>query len=341
MAPQSGVGNALLSTFGALDLRIIDGTEVECQAGELIQGPGDEEVFAYFPLTAVLSLLSVMSTGATTEVALVGREGMVGLRGALVVSDSVTTCTVQVGGRCLRATTAAVRRARAQSAVVRSTLDRYTTARLVQVAQTAACNRLHPLNGRLARWLLGLHDRADGDAFKLSQQSIADALGAHRPTIAAELQRLHASGAIRYRSRVVRILDRTRLESAACECHHVLHRTFVDLFGTGSVTEPAGNDDSGLAALRDIANQLLATSLAEQRARERAESATKAKEAVLSLVSHELRTPLQAILGWCALGLGPQPPDGVLQVIDRNARAQIALLDRLLEAASSNADGDK
>jgi len=224
---------------------------------------------------------------------------------------------------------------------VRAALDRYTTMRLVYVAQAAACSRLHPLGARLARWLLGLHDRIDGDAFVLSQQRIADALGAHRPSVAAELQRLDGAGGIRYRSRTVAITDRGRLEGIACECHSALHRAYEELFRPLDEAEAeasAAPGTSSLEALRDIAARLLAISKAERDARERAESATQAKDTLLSIVSHELRTPLQAILGWCSLGRLPQPPPGVLDVIDRNARAQLRILDDLLDAARITSD---
>src|SRR6478752_2019138 len=135
MAPQPESGNALITLLEPLDLQLLDCHVIEVRAGEVLHRRGDPEVYAYFPTTAVLSLMSVMSTGATAEIALVGREGMVGLRGVLSASDNVTTCVVQVGGQCLRSTTAAFRRARAQSAVVRAALDRYTTMRLVYVAQ--------------------------------------------------------------------------------------------------------------------------------------------------------------------------------------------------------------
>jgi signal transduction histidine kinase len=332
----------MLQSLDPIELRELGCTSITLHAGEVLQAAGDAEVYAFFPTTAVLSLMATMATGASTEIALVGREGMVGLRGVLSATDSTTTCVAQIGGHCFRTTTAALRKARLRSGIVRAVLDRYTTARLVQVAQAAACNRLHLMGSRLARWLLDLHDRVDGDAFKLSQQTIADSLGVHRPTIALELQRLGAAGAIMYRSRTVRVRDRARLEGIACECHGPLHRGYVDLFRPlGSVDaagSPAAGGSASLEAIREIAGRLLITSLREQEARQLAEDANQAKDAFIAMVSHELRAPLQAILGWCALARLPHAPPGAIDVIERNARAQLRLLEDLLDSARITAD---
>lgn len=228
-----------------------------------------------------------------------------------------------------------------QRSEVRQTLDRYTTARLVQVAQVGACNRLHPIGNRLVRWILTLRDRIDRDYIHVSQQSMADALGVHRPTIAVELQRLNKTGAIVYRNRMVRIVDRPRLESFACECHTALHREYVNLFRpltSPEAVDPAPDGGVAIDALRNIAGRLLIASLHEQAARERAEAADRAKDDFLAVVSHELRSPLQAIVGWCALSKLPNPPAGAIEVIERNARAQAALIEDLLDSARINAN---
>lgn len=343
MPVDAPTANALL---GRLDPRTFPDSALsieELTAGQVLRRCGAPEIDVYFPITAVLSLMSTMASGDSCEIALVGREGMVGLAGVLANSNTPTTsCVVQVGGTCLRASAESIRAARNSNAAVRAMLDHYTTARLIQVAQVAACNRLHSIGGRLARWLLMLHDRVDGDHLALSQQRIADALGVHRPTIAIELQRLHATGAIRYRSRIVKILDRARLEELACECHAALHRGYQQLFRPLTGLPPdAAPDDSGAAAidaLRAITGQLLMASLHERAARERAEAADRAKGEFLEMVSHELRTPLQAILGWCAVAKLPNPPPGAVDVIERNARVQSALVEDLLDASRTSAN---
>ena len=332
--------NALIDRLDPLTSVGFAGTIEELKAGQVLLQSGAPEVDVYFPITAVLSLISTMASGESCEVALVGREGMAGLAGVLTASDSPSSCVVQIGGTCLRASAESVRAARNSNASVREALDRYTTARLIEVAQVAACNRLHSISSRLARWLLMLHDRVDGDHLRLSQQSIASSLGVHRPTIALELQRLHGAGAIVYRSRIVKIINRARLESLACECHEVLHGEYQRLFQPLAGAAPAPPDGSAAAieALRTIAGRLLIASLDEQAARERAEAADRAKDHFLAMVSHELRSPLQAILGWCAMAKLPNPPPGAIEVIERNARAQRALIEDLIDSARMNAN---
>ena len=333
--------NALLEHLKPLTTLAFEGVIDEVKAGQVLLSARAAEVEVYFPNTAVLSLISTMGSGDSCEVALVGREGIVGLAGVLASYDSTTSCVVQISGTCLRVPAASVRAARHNNVLVREHLDRYTTARLIQVAQVAACNRLHPIGSRLARWLLMLHDRVDGDYLRLSQQAIASSLGVHRPTIALELQRLDVSGAIVYRNRAVKVVDRVRLESLACECHEALHREYERLFTpVAGAALVSARDDSGAAAieaLQAIAAQLLMASVHERVARERAEAADRAKGQFLEMVSHELRTPLQAVLGWCELAKMPTPPPGAVEVIERNARAQLGVIDDLLDAARINA----
>ena len=335
--------NALLDRLDPLTVLAIGGTVEDLQVGQVLWHSGSLEVDVYFPITAVLSLVSTMASGDSCEVALVGREGMAGLAGVLAAaSESPTACIVQIGGSCLRASAKSVRAARTDNPGVRDALDRYTTARLVQVAQVAACNRLHPIGGRLARWLLMLRDRVDGDHLKLSQQHIADALGVHRPTIAVELQKLDATGAVVYRNRILKIVDRARLEALACECHESLHREYVRLFHPLAAGEPAvtagGSGAAATEALRTIAGRLLISSLLEQAARERAEASDRAKDHFLAMVSHELRAPLHSILGWCGLSKLPSPPLEAMDAIERSARAQLKLIEDLIDSARIGAD---
>lgn len=271
--------NALLDLVAAEVLAQLACTTVEVRTGDVLLQSGAAETHAYFPVTAVLSLVSTMESGESTEVAIVGREGMVGLAGVLSGGDSPTSCVARVGGVCLRASASVVRAARLRGGVLRAVLDRYTTSRLIQTTQVAACGRLHSIGDRLARWLLGLHDRVGDDRLHLPQQSIADSLGVHRPTIAVELQKLHAAGAIAYRDRTVTIVSRPRLESLSCECHKAMHREFVNLFrpiaDPGADATVIESDTADVAVLRDIAGRLLVASIREQEARERAEAARR------------------------------------------------------------------
>src|SRR4051794_260984 len=152
-------------------------------ARQVLKEPGMPAIHAFFPVTAVVSLVTTMESGASAEIAMIGREGMVGLGDVLGPAESSTSAVVRMPGSAVRVATAALKSARRANAVVGKVLDLYTEAHLIQVAQTAACNRLHSLEQRLARWLLAIHDRVDGDEFVVAQEVIGDMLGVHRPTV--------------------------------------------------------------------------------------------------------------------------------------------------------------
>ncbi|HUE89524.1 MAG TPA: ATP-binding protein [Vicinamibacterales bacterium] len=321
---------------------------VQLRPREVLHEAGMPALYVYFPQTAVVSLVSTMEGGDSAEVALIGREGMVGLSGILGTLESPTSAVVQIGGTALRAQCAAVRRARATHVGVRDALDCYTEVRLIQMAQAAACNRLHSVEARLARSLLAVHQRIDSDAFVLSQEFMADMLGVHRPTVSVAFQRLQDCGAMTRRGRTLIVLDVEALEALACECHAVLDRELERLLSTGArrgskvatlataaYRTPRPDAAAGLEAMREIAGRLLITSLREQQAREEAEKARRSIDEFLATVSHELRTPLNAIMGWCALLKTHQGPGNErgLEVIERNAHAQIRIVEDLLDAA--------
>jgi signal transduction histidine kinase len=320
---------------------------VQLSAREVLHEPGMPALYVYFPTTAVISLVSTMESGASAEVAAIGREGMVGLAGLLGTVESPTTAVVQIGGAAFKAPAAAIRAERLRVPAVRAVLDLYTEARLIQVAQTAACNRLHGVEARLARWVLAIADRIDADSFRLSQEFMAQMLGVHRPTVSTTLQRLKDAGVISSRGRSIVIADRQRLERVACECYGVLRREFDRLLRPAiggldalprAIERSVNHDNASTAALeamRDIAGRLLLANIREQQARDDAEAANRAKDQFLAMVSHELRTPLNAILGWCTmLAARPDPSlDRGLTVIQRNAHALQKLVDELLDAA--------
>jgi signal transduction histidine kinase len=310
---------------------------------------------AYFPIDAVVSLISTLEDGASVEVGLVGREGMIGLAGVLGTIEGGTSAVVLVGGTAVRVPTASVKALRLANPSVRTALDLYIEARFLQAAQAVACSRLHSLQARLARWLLGVHDRSARRQFVVSQESIADMLGVHRPTVSIALQRLEDEGAIERRGRAIVVADRSRLETLTCECHRVVDAEFERLLsaprhGSEALAAAAAPRSAAaesapaaaLEAMREIAGRLLLVSIREQEAREhadearrQAEEANRAKDQFLAMVSHELRNPLNAILGWCTM---LRAQDGVpsgrgLDVIAQNAHAQLKLIEDLLDAA--------
>src|SRR5437879_645826 len=254
---------------------------VQLHARQVLHEPGMPVLHAYFPVSAVISLISTMTSGSSAEVALIGREGMVGLAGILGTLESPTTAVVQIPGMALKTRIAELRTARLQIPSVRTMLDRYTEARLIQTAQTAACNGLHSVEARLARWLLAIDDRIDGDRFRLPQELMAQMLGIQRPTVSVTMQRFQHAKAILYEGQSIVVADRSKLERMACECYTVLRREFerlrrsavddMDEQPTANSAPPglAGHESAAaVETLRRIAGRLLLANVPEQAARE-------------------------------------------------------------------------
>jgi signal transduction histidine kinase len=342
--------NRLLQLFGdEARGQLGHAVTVELDARHVLHDPGMPVLYVYFPIDAVISLISTTENGASVEVGLIGREGMIGLAGVLGTVEGGTSAIVQVSGAAVRVPTASLKALRLANGSVRTTIDLYIEARFLQTAQAVACSRLHPLDARLARWLLGVHDRTARSEFVISQESLGELLGVHRPTVSMALQQIQDAGAIVRRGRAIVIADRSRLEGLACECHRVLDREFERLLSARrnrpeapSATEapsqsrPAESDPTAaLEAMRDIAGRLLLVSIREQEAREQAEEANRAKDQFLAMVSHELRNPLNVILGWCTMlrAQDSVPSARGLEAIAQNAHAQLKLIEDLLDAA--------
>ena len=183
----------------------------------------------YFPEDMVVSILGVMPDGTAVEVATVGREGMVGLPVFLGAERTSSHAMVQVPGRAHRVEARTFRDQSRRSVGIRDVLDRYTQAMFTLLAQGAACNRLHSIEERCARWLLLTQDRVGADSFPLTHQFLSQMLGVRRAgvsEVAAELQR---EGLLTYRRGYITIQDRARLEAASCECYGVIRSEFSRL----------------------------------------------------------------------------------------------------------------
>jgi len=167
-------------------------------------------------------LLASLASGETVETGLIGREGVAGINVALGADLSPHQALVQVGGHAMTMPAADFRTIAASSRKLHELLLRYMHALFTQVAQTAACNRLHTVEARLAHWLLLTHDRAATDEFILTQEFIARMLGVRRAGVNVAANALRRANLIDYsRGRVV-ILDRKRLEAASCECYQTI-----------------------------------------------------------------------------------------------------------------------
>ena len=175
----------------------------------------------YFPRTAVASIVTRLRDGGTLEVATIGNEGVVG-QFAYLGEGFPLHIFVQIPGAAARLDARTFRREIARGGALSDLVLRYTQALLVQIGQTAACNRAHPVDQRCARWLLMSHDRVAGDRIRLTHEFLAEMLGVRRAGVTVAAGMLRRRRLIDYRRGNIRILDRRGLERAACECYRFI-----------------------------------------------------------------------------------------------------------------------
>jgi CRP-like cAMP-binding protein len=227
-------GNRLLAMLDRTDFELL--SPHLCDA-PLVQGLVLQEQEApvekvYFPVSGVISLISVMEGGEVVETAMVGREGAVGAFGGLGPWNAFTRAVVQLPGLATVIPVASFQAAVAQSDRIRNLVLRYKETLLAQVQQTAACNALHHLEERLARWLLQALDRTDGSNLPLTQELISQMLAVRRSTVTVIAGKLQEAGLIRYHRGRIEIVDRLKLEEAACECYGTIRRRTDAVFRT-------------------------------------------------------------------------------------------------------------
>ena len=165
-----------------------------------------------------------MPNGQTVATAVIGNEGAVGILSALGPSRSPMTAVVRVPGTSLQISPTRFHAALSRSGAIRHVVQIHTRALLAQFQHVAACNALHSVEARMARWLLHIHDRVDGDFLPLTQESLSELLGVRRTTVTHVVRKLRTSRAIRSNRRGLIEIDRPRLEAAACECYEVMRR---------------------------------------------------------------------------------------------------------------------
>jgi len=191
--------------------------------GDIIFEPGDRLRHVYFPNNeSIISLLSAVEDRELLEVGMVGNEGMAGLPVFMGVANSHTRGLVQGAGSAMRMKAATLRRETVNGGSLHRLLNRYTHSLLMQISQTAACNRFHPVNVRLARWLLMTHDRVEGDEFRLTQEFLSHMLGVRREQVTLAASALQKQKIITYSRGQIRILNRAGLEAASCKCYKLV-----------------------------------------------------------------------------------------------------------------------
>ncbi len=199
---------------------------VDLPLGKVLYESGRKLGYVYFPSTAIVSLLYVMEDGASAEIAVVGREGVVGI--ALFMGGESTTsrAVIQSAGQGVRLKAASIKEEFHRAGKLMDLLLRYTQALITQMAQTAVCNRHHSLDQQLCRWLLLSLDRLPGNELVMTQELIANMLGVRREGVTEAALRLQKLGLIRYARGHITVLDRPALEQRTCECYGVVRNEY-------------------------------------------------------------------------------------------------------------------
>jgi len=194
--------------------------------GEVLYESGSRLRHVYFPTSSIVSLLYVMEDGASAEIAIVGKEGVIGVSLFMGGETTPSRALVQSAGNAYRLPGALLKAEFHRSGAMQHLLLRYTQALITQMAQTAVCNRHHTIDQQLCRWLLISLDRLPSNNLSMTQELIANMLGVRREGVTAAAGKLHDAGLINYRRGRIAVLDRPQLEARACECYEVVKREY-------------------------------------------------------------------------------------------------------------------
>src|SRR6202142_1783988 len=219
--------NRLLAALPAADLKrwLPELEWIDLPLGEILPESGRPQTPVYFPATAIVSLLYVMESGASAEIAVVGREGIVGISLFMGGESTPSRAVVQSAGQGYRLKAEAIKEEFNRAPVLHLLL-RYTQALITQMAQTAVCNRHHSLSQQLCRWLLLSMDRLRGNELVMTQELIANMLGVRREGVTEGALKLQKAGIIRYARGRITVLDRAGLETRSCECYAVVKKEY-------------------------------------------------------------------------------------------------------------------
>lgn len=202
---------------------------IDMPLGQVIYESGKPLSHVYFPTSSIVSLLYVMEDGGSAEIAVVGKEGVVGISLFMGGETTPSRGVVQSAGGGFRLRSQLMKDEFNRGGEVMHLLLRYTQALITQMAQTAACNRHHSLDQQLCRWLLLSLDRLEGDELVMTQELIANMLGVRREGVTESALKLQKVGLIRYARGHITVLDRSKLEQRTCECYEVVRKEYARL----------------------------------------------------------------------------------------------------------------
>lgn len=186
--------------------------------------PGEKIEFVYFPNSGLVSLVVAMKEGKTVEVGVVGNEGLVGTAATVGLNRSPHRAVVQIAGEGLRIRIDALLKVLPIAPQLQFMISRHAVLQGMQAAQSAACNRLHGIEQRLARWLLIMQDRIDAGLLRITHDFLATMLGTDRPSVSLAAASLQRKETIKYTPGAVRVLNRKKLEECACECYGLIQQ---------------------------------------------------------------------------------------------------------------------
>ncbi len=223
--------NRLLAALEPDDFMIVDAhlEIVALQQDQVLYEAGDRMRHAYFPHDSVVSMVAVLDDGRSAEMAVYGREGALGIVGAMVARQSFGRCIVQTSGTASRIELDRWHEVINSRPLVRQLVLRFSEAMMARVLQNVACNAVHSVEARACRWILSIHDRLDGDTMPLTHEFLAEMLGVQRSTVSTIARDLQRAGFIRQGRGEITITDRAGLEGASCECYGTVRRGFERL----------------------------------------------------------------------------------------------------------------
>ncbi|HEX9450118.1 MAG TPA: Crp/Fnr family transcriptional regulator [Burkholderiales bacterium] len=226
--PNHPKQNHLLAALSAPDYaRLLPDLEpIAMPLGWVVYESGSQMSYVYFPTNSIVSLLYVMESGASAEIAIAGNEGLVGISLFMGGESTPSRAVVQSAGDGYRLKASILKKEFALGGELQHLALRYTQALVTQMAQTAVCNRHHSVDQQLCRWLLLSMDRLHGNELRMTQELIANMLGVRREGVTASAGNLQAAGLIHYSRGHITVLDRKGLEMRVCECYGVIKTEF-------------------------------------------------------------------------------------------------------------------
>jgi CRP-like cAMP-binding protein len=204
---------------------------VSLKLGEVLYESGDKLDYVYFPTTSIISLLYIMENGATAEIGVVGNDGVLGIALFMGGDNTPNRAVVQSAGHAVKMPARELKAEFTLGGVFHNLLLRYTQALITQISQTAVCNRLHPIEQQLSRWLLLSHDRLDSDELVMTHDLISNMLGVRREGVTVAAQKLASQALIRNDRGAITVLDRLGIERGVCECYKVVSEEYFRLLG--------------------------------------------------------------------------------------------------------------